>query len=87
MPRSAQYKHSQRTSAGADKWLHVTSHDTTQAALRHLRASGFQIVVTHLGPSSVSIQVSTPPPAHQPPHARMCTQVMHCLPNELHSLG
>lgn len=50
------YKKSRRTSAGADKWLHVTAHENTASCMAALKAAGFQVVVTHLGPSSVSIQ-------------------------------
>ena len=41
------------TSASAEKWVPLTTHDTTQAAFTHLRARGFRIVATHLSETAV----------------------------------
>jgi tRNA (guanosine-2'-O-)-methyltransferase len=49
-------KHSRRTSQGAHKWLDVTFWDSPGECVQALRASGFRILVTHLGPSSVPIE-------------------------------
>jgi hypothetical protein len=51
------YKQSQRTTAGAEKWLDVEVHTSTEACLGGLKRAGYQIVVTHLGPDSIAIQV------------------------------
>eukprot|EP00878_Enallax_costatus_P039592 GHUV01045439.1.p1 GENE.GHUV01045439.1~~GHUV01045439.1.p1 ORF type:complete len:198 (+),score=62.92 GHUV01045439.1:707-1300(+) len=50
------YKKSQRTSAGADKWLDTRLWDSTEECLRALKGAGYQIVVTHLSASSVTVQ-------------------------------
>ncbi|GLC35824.1 hypothetical protein PLESTB_000498100 [Pleodorina starrii] len=49
------YKVSQRTAAGADKWLDVKIWDSTSECLAAVRAAGYQIITTHLSRSSVSI--------------------------------
>lgn len=51
------YKKSQRTAAGADKWLDTRLWDSTPACLGALKAEGHQVVVTHLSASSLTIQV------------------------------
>eukprot|EP00798_Chlamydomonas_sp_ICE-L_P026004 gene26004-11696_t len=51
------YKQAKRTSAGADKWLDIQmwTNGTTEC-LRSLKDAGYQIIVTHLSKSSVTIQ-------------------------------
>jgi hypothetical protein len=51
------YKKSQRTAAGADKWLDTRLWDSTADCLGSLKAAGYQIVTTHLSASSITIQV------------------------------
>jgi tRNA (guanosine-2'-O-)-methyltransferase len=46
------FKESQRTTAGADKWLEVKKWKSTKACIETLKASGHQIVVTHLDSTS-----------------------------------
>jgi tRNA (guanosine-2'-O-)-methyltransferase len=41
-----------KVSQNADKWLDVHRWRDTRACLEHLRAEGFRIYVTHLGPGS-----------------------------------
>lgn len=50
-------KQSQRTTAGAEKWLDVNVWDDTAECLGGFKRAGYQIVTTHLSESSVSIQV------------------------------
>lgn len=52
------YKKSQRTAAGADKWLDTRLWDSTSECLTALKGAGYQMVVTHLSDSSVTVQVS-----------------------------
>eukprot|EP00877_Chromochloris_zofingiensis_P012873 jgi/Chrzof1/783/Cz01g28200.t1 len=56
MGSADRYKKSQRTAAGADKWLDVRLWDTTTECLSSLKQAGYQIVVTHLSSNSVPIQ-------------------------------
>jgi tRNA (guanosine-2'-O-)-methyltransferase len=48
-------KESQRTTAGADKWLEIKRWKSSQACIDHLKSSGIQIVATHLGVGSKPI--------------------------------
>lgn len=48
-------KESQRTTAGADKWLEIKRWKSTAACVEELKAQGKQIVVTHLDATSVPI--------------------------------
>jgi hypothetical protein len=57
------YKKSQRSAAGADKWLDVRVSETPQACLDPLKEAGYQVVVTHLSSNSISIQVRRTGPA------------------------
>jgi hypothetical protein len=58
MSASDKYKRSQRTAAGADKWLDMRLWDDTTQCLTGLKAAGYQVVVTSLTQHSVTIQVS-----------------------------
>jgi tRNA (guanosine-2'-O-)-methyltransferase len=49
------FKESQRTTAGADKWLEVKKWKSTGDCIRSLKAEGHQIVVTHLDATSKPI--------------------------------
>lgn len=51
------YKRSQRTAAGADKWLDTRLWDSTPDCLSGLKAAGYQVVATHLDADARSIQV------------------------------
>jgi tRNA (guanosine-2'-O-)-methyltransferase len=42
------FKESQRTTAGADKWIETKKWKSTKACIQELKAQGKQIVVTHL---------------------------------------
>ncbi|MBX2993810.1 MAG: RNA methyltransferase [Bdellovibrionaceae bacterium] len=48
-------KESQRTTAGADKWVELKRWKSTKACVDELKKQGKKIVVTHLAPSSVPI--------------------------------
>lgn len=50
------YKLSQRTAAGSDKWLDVRRWEDTASCLAAVKAAGYQVVVTHLSKSAVTIQ-------------------------------
>ena len=41
------------TSQGAEKWVHVSIHDTTAAACGQLRDQGFQVLAAHLSDDAV----------------------------------
>jgi tRNA (guanosine-2'-O-)-methyltransferase len=49
------FKESQRTTAGADKWLEVKKWKSTRACIDFLKGQGKKIVVTHLDATSVPI--------------------------------
>jgi len=46
------FKESQRTTAGADKWVEIKKWKSTEECIRQLKSQGKQIVVTHLDSSS-----------------------------------
>ncbi|MFN7729797.1 MAG: TrmH family RNA methyltransferase [Bdellovibrio sp.] len=48
-------KESQRTTAGADKWVEIKRWKSTKACIDELKRQGKKIVVTHLAPTSVPI--------------------------------
>ncbi|KXZ56653.1 hypothetical protein GPECTOR_1g589 [Gonium pectorale] len=50
------YKVSQRTAAGADKWLDVRFWNSTTDCIAAVKAAGYQIITTHLSQSSITIQ-------------------------------
>jgi tRNA (guanosine-2'-O-)-methyltransferase len=49
------FKESQRTTAGADKWVEVKKWKSTKACIEALKSQGKQIVVTHLDSTSKPI--------------------------------
>lgn len=49
------YKHSPRTSKGAEGWLDVFTWDTPEAYIEHARAEGYRIAATHLDDTAVPI--------------------------------
>jgi len=49
------FKESQRTTAGADKWVETQRWKTTEACIRELKGQGKKIIVTHLDATSVPI--------------------------------
>lgn len=51
----APYKTSPRTTQGADKWLDVWGWPTPQACVAHLKAQGYEVVVTHLDARAVPL--------------------------------
>ena len=50
------FRESQRTTAGADKWVEIQRWKSTKECVDLLKKEGKQIVVTHLDSSSVPIQ-------------------------------
>ena len=53
---NAHFKHSERTSSGAEKWLHLHSWPTPEACIRHLHERNYNVVVTHLDDTSIPIE-------------------------------
>lgn len=53
---NSHFKHSERTSKGAEKWLMVHQWNTPEECVSHLRAHNYKIVVTHLDDTAVPIQ-------------------------------
>jgi tRNA (guanosine-2'-O-)-methyltransferase len=53
--KDEKFKESQRTTAGADKWLEVKKWKSTADCVKELKHQGKQIVVTHLDATSVPI--------------------------------
>lgn len=49
------FKESQRTTAGADKWIETRKWKSTQACIDQIKSEGKQIVVTHLNSTSKPI--------------------------------
>lgn len=49
------FKHSERTSRGAEKWLDLYRWPGPDSCVRYLRAAGFRTVAMHLGADSVLI--------------------------------
>lgn len=49
------FKESQRTTAGADKWVELNKWKSTKECVQHLKSKGYQIVATALSPKSVPI--------------------------------
>ena len=49
------FKNSSRTSQGADKWLHVKRWPDATACVPQLQEQGYQVVVTHLDDTAVTI--------------------------------
>ena len=49
------FKESQRTTAGADKWVELKKWKSTKDCVTHLKSQGFSVVTTHLGKKSVPI--------------------------------
>ncbi len=43
-------------STKVEKWLEVSIYESAEACLRPLKAKGFQIIATHLGPDSLSFR-------------------------------
>jgi hypothetical protein len=65
MSAADKYKRSQRTAAGADKWLDMRLWDDTAQCITGLQAAGYQVVVTSLQQHSVTIQVGLADPARK----------------------
>lgn len=49
------FRESQRTTAGADKWVEIKKWKSTQECVQKLREQGKKIIVTHLDATSVPI--------------------------------
>lgn len=52
---ATRFKHSERTSQGADKWLDVWRWKDAAACAAYLKGEGYRIVVTHLDETAVPI--------------------------------
>lgn len=50
------FKHSKRTTQGAQKWLDVHMWDTTPECVSHLKSEGYSVVVTALTDSAVPLE-------------------------------
>jgi len=50
------FKHSRRTSSGAEKWLDVSVWDHPQACVDHLHENGYRVLVTHLDARATPIE-------------------------------
>lgn len=50
------FKHSERTSKGAEKWLIVQKWETPKECVSHLHSKGYKVVVTHLDETAVPVQ-------------------------------
>ena len=50
------FKHSSRTTQGAQKWLDVHVWDTSPACIEHLKARGYTVVVTALTEGAVPLE-------------------------------
>lgn len=53
--KNERFKESQRTTAGADKWVEVQQWKSTRDCILSLKQQGLQIVATHLSSNSVPI--------------------------------
>eukprot|EP00208_Stichococcus_sp_RCC1054_P006351 CAMPEP_0206144912 /NCGR_PEP_ID=MMETSP1473-20131121/25873_1 /ASSEMBLY_ACC=CAM_ASM_001109 /TAXON_ID=1461547 /ORGANISM="Stichococcus sp, Strain RCC1054" /LENGTH=277 /DNA_ID=CAMNT_0053540937 /DNA_START=461 /DNA_END=1294 /DNA_ORIENTATION=+ len=52
----AKYKQSSRNSAGAEKWLDVKTFTSPLECIQQAKASGYQVIVTHLTDDAVDIK-------------------------------
>lgn len=50
------FKESQRTTAGADKWVETPKWKSTRSCVEHLRGQGYRIVATHLSADAKPIE-------------------------------
>jgi len=50
------FKESQRTTAGADKWIEVQKSKSTAESLKNLKAAGYKVVATHLSADAKPIE-------------------------------
>ncbi len=41
------------TSQGAEKWMHIKTHNNTMEACTHLKSNGFRLLAAHLGSTTV----------------------------------
>jgi tRNA (guanosine-2'-O-)-methyltransferase len=55
--KGLKFKESQRTTAGADKWVEVKKWKTTESCVTELKAQGFQIIATCLSEKSKPISI------------------------------
>jgi tRNA (guanosine-2'-O-)-methyltransferase len=45
-----------KTSQGAEKWMYIKAHDSTESACQHLKSNGFQLVAAHLNDAAISFR-------------------------------
>jgi tRNA (guanosine-2'-O-)-methyltransferase len=45
-----------KTSQGAEKWMYIKAHDSTESACQHLKSNGFQLVAAHLSDAAISFR-------------------------------
>lgn len=50
------FKESQRTTAGADKWVETRKWKSTSACVENLKSRGYRVVATHLSPDARPIE-------------------------------
>ena len=43
-----------KTSQGAEKWMYIKAHDSTESACQHLKSNGFQLVAAHLSDAAIN---------------------------------
>jgi tRNA (guanosine-2'-O-)-methyltransferase len=53
--QNERFKHSTRTSQGAERWLDLYRWDGPEACVRHLKAQGYRVVATHLSDDAVPL--------------------------------
>lgn len=53
--KGEKFKESQRTTAGADKWVEVKQWKGTSECILDLKRQGFQIAATHLSPTAIPL--------------------------------
>ena len=45
-----------RTSQGAEKWMHISTHDNSESACAHLKANGFRLIAAHLSDEAIDFR-------------------------------
>ena len=54
-PQRSRFSVSNFTAGGSGRWVDVHTHDSSEAAIEHLKGRGFRIVAAHPGPEAVSM--------------------------------
>ena len=53
MPGEESLRKHWKTSQGAEKWMHIRTHDSPEEACTHLKSNGFRLVAAHLSNTAV----------------------------------